>query len=64
MQHRKTGVAAFIAAALIAFSRLYMFLHYPTDVLAGIVLGIALGALAHWMLGVYGKDGRGLLRRA
>lgn len=28
MQHRKTGVAAFIAAALIAFSRLYMFLHY------------------------------------
>ncbi|MBR1566393.1 MAG: phosphatase PAP2 family protein [Oscillospiraceae bacterium] len=51
MQHRKTGVAAFIAAALIAFSRLYMFLHYPTDVLAGIVLGIALGALAHWIVG-------------
>lgn len=40
----KVGAVAF--AALIAFSRLYLFVHYPTDVLAGIVLGIALGALA------------------
>ena len=67
MQHRKAGVAAFIAAALIAFSRLYMFLHYPTDVLAGIVLGIALGALAHWIAGRLWKGrctGRALFRRA
>ena len=35
-----------IAAALIAFSRLYMFLHFPTDVLFGTALGIALGVLA------------------
>ena len=51
MQHKKSGVAAFIAAALIAFSRMYLFLHFPTDVLAGIALGIALGVLAHWITG-------------
>ena len=33
-------------AALIAFSRMYMFLHYPTDVLCGIVFGIILGIVA------------------
>ena len=46
MQHRKMGVAAYVVAALIGFSRLYMFLHFPTDVLFGMVLGIALGVLA------------------
>lgn len=49
MQHRKTGVAAYVVAALIAFSRLYMFLHFPTDVLFGAALGIALGVFAHWI---------------
>lgn len=31
---------ALVFAALIAFSRLYLFVHFPTDVLAGIVLGL------------------------
>ena len=51
MQHKKSGIAAFIAAALIAFSRMYLFLHFPTDVLAGIALGTALGLLANWIAG-------------
>ena len=51
MRHKKSGVAAFIAAALIAFSRMYLFLHFPTDVLFGIVLGIALGVFANWITG-------------
>lgn len=58
MQHKKPGIAAFIAAALIAFSRMYLFLHFPTDVLAGIVLGIALGVLANWITGRIWKTGR------
>ena len=30
----------FSLASLIAFSRLYLYLHYPTDILGGIVLGL------------------------
>ena len=60
MRHKKAGVAVLIAAALIAFSRLYLFLHFPTDVLAGIALGVALGVFAHWITGriwkMAGKD--------
>ena len=33
-------------AALIAFSRLYLFVHFPTDVLVGILMGIGLGIAA------------------
>lgn len=36
---KKLGTPAFILAALIAFSRLYLYVHYPTDVLGGILLG-------------------------
>ena len=30
----------FILAFLIAFSRLYLYVHYPTDALAGMILGL------------------------
>ena len=46
MKYKKAGIAAFVVAALIAFSRMYMFLHYPTDVLCGIIFGILLGIAA------------------
>jgi len=34
-----------VLAVLIAFSRLYLYVHYPTDVLAGAMIGIILGYL-------------------
>lgn len=34
------SLGTFAIACLIAFSRIYLFVHYPTDVLAGIVLGL------------------------
>ena len=37
---------ALILAVLIALSRLYLYVHYPTDVLAGVLLGILCGVLA------------------
>lgn len=43
VRHRKAGVAALVLAALVAFSRLYLFVHYPTDVLAGTVIGVGAG---------------------
>ena len=43
---RRLGIPALIMAALVAFSRLYLYVHYPTDVLAGMLLGIGIGTLA------------------
>lgn len=44
--NRKWGIAALVFAAIIAFSRLYLYVHYPTDVLAGAVTGIIIGILS------------------
>lgn len=42
MYFRRPGIAVMLTAALIGFSRLYLFVHFPTDVLFGAVLGVAL----------------------
>lgn len=41
--------AALIAAALMGFSRLYVGVHFPSDVLAGALLGSACGLLGAWI---------------
>lgn len=40
MAPKRWGISVVILASLIAFSRLYVGVHYPTDVLAGILIGI------------------------
>lgn len=47
LNHRKTGWPALVLAGLIAFSRMYVGVHYPTDVLAGAAVGVLMGWLAH-----------------
>jgi len=44
--HRKIGFAAIVLAIMIAFSRLYLFVHFPTDVLASVVLGSVTAVIA------------------
>ena len=41
------GLAAMILAAVIAFSRLYLYVHYPTDVIAGALIGAFSGLAAY-----------------
>ena len=48
--YRGWGWGAYLLAALIGFSRLYLFVHYPTDVLAGALLGIGIGWLAVFLI--------------
>ena len=37
---KKIGIPAIIIAFLIAFSRLYNYVHFPSDVISGIILGV------------------------
>ena len=41
--NRNFGLAAIPLAVLIAFSRLYLYVNFPSDVLMSVVLGIAIG---------------------
>ena len=43
---KRLGIPALGAALLVAFSRLYLYVHFPSDVLAGAILGIGIGLLA------------------
>ena len=44
--HRRWGVVALTLAALIGYSRLYLFVHYPSDVAVGALLGVGIGLAA------------------
>lgn len=46
IRDKRLGVPALVLAVAIAFSRLYLYVHYPTDVLAGIILGVLIGIFA------------------
>lgn len=41
--NKKLGIPAIMIAILIGFSRLYLFVHFPTDVIVGAVIGTFLG---------------------
>lgn len=42
--------AALVLAVVIALSRIYLYVHWPTDVLGGAVLGAVLGWAAAWLV--------------
>jgi undecaprenyl-diphosphatase len=43
------GIPVFILSLLVGFSRIYVHVHYPTDVIAGAVVGLVGGVIA-WLL--------------
>ncbi len=38
--NKKLGILAFIFAVVMGFSRMYLFVHFPSDVVAGALLGV------------------------
>lgn len=45
LHNKRMGIAALFLAALIAFSRMYLFVHFPTDILGGMTVGILAAVL-------------------
>lgn len=63
INNKKLGIPAMILAVLIAFSRLYLYVHYPTDVIFSVFAGILFAFLGNWLAGKVmarfpGKKGR------
>ncbi|MBP3677334.1 MAG: phosphatase PAP2 family protein [Agathobacter sp.] len=50
LNNRKIGIPAMIIATLIGFSRLYLFVHFPTDVLGGFVIAAFVAIGVDWAL--------------
>lgn len=46
---KRFGIPAAILAVLIAFSRMYLFVHFPTDILAGMILGLICAAATYFV---------------
>ena len=49
LNNKKLGIPAMILACLIAFSRLYLYVHYPTDVIASILLGTVFAFVGNFL---------------
>ena len=47
---KKLWKPALVIACLIAVSRLYLYVHYPTDVLGGMFFGILAGFAGYWIV--------------
>lgn len=45
MNRTKWAIPAYVGAVLVAVSRLFLFVHYPTDVICGALLGVLFGVL-------------------
>ena len=43
---KRFGIPALVLAVAVALSRIYLYIHFPTDVMAGAILGIIIGVLA------------------
>ena len=50
IRNKKLGIPATILAIMIAFSRMYLYVHYPTDVIASVILGIGFGFIGCWLV--------------
>ena len=47
-QHKKLGIVTVVMAAIMAFTRLYVFVHFPTDVYGGIIVALGIACFVYW----------------
>lgn len=58
MRDKRFGIPALAVAVLIAFSRLYNYVHFPSDVLTGILLGVICAFVVAFIFRKTGLDRR------
>lgn len=46
---KKLWKLSLVLAILIAFSRLYLYVHYPSDILGGMLVGLVTGYIGYWI---------------
>ena len=49
LQHKKGLLAGVFLSCLVAYSRMYLGVHYPKDVLVGLLLGWGIGYVCYWL---------------
>lgn len=58
-RNKKAAIPAYIVASVIAFGRLYLFVHFPTDVITGICIGVFGGIISFFIVNaIYKKLGK------
>lgn len=50
LYNKKAGILTYIFSSLVAFSRMYLFVHFPSDVLFGITLGVVFAILTKYII--------------
>ena len=48
LQHKKLGIVTIVMAALMALTRLYVFVHFPTDIYGGIIVAAAIAGFVYF----------------
>lgn len=53
--YKKSGAWAFLPATLVAISRVFLCVHYPTDVICGAIVGVLSALFVYFMLNLFYK---------
>jgi undecaprenyl-diphosphatase len=54
-KHKWLTISLLLWAAVVSYSRIYLGVHYPADILCGALLGAACGLTVWWGFGLIGK---------